>query len=74
MKPANVGVFEVFEAPDVRADSGIGGRAKKALAAIKSFLAVRNIPDHLPARLRRDAGIDELELECRRIVRAPIIR
>jgi len=74
MKPINEREFEVCEAPVIREHLRVVARAKKGVAALSGAFRIHDDPDRLPARLRRDAGIDELAIERRRVARAPLIR
>ncbi|MDU8913430.1 hypothetical protein [Aestuariicoccus sp. MJ-SS9] len=74
MMPMNERASEVFDAPEKREIPGIKAHARTALATLKSALRVRDTPEQLPVRLQRDAGLDELDMECRRIARRPLIR
>jgi hypothetical protein len=53
---------------------GIVGLAGICLAALDCVFRRRYDIDRLPARLRRDAGMDELEIERNRLAKAPLIR
>ncbi len=74
MKPINESKFEVFEARDVREFLGISVRVKEDMAALKCFFYAGKARDNVPVRLQRDAGIDEMDMELRRIAKAPLIR
>ena len=74
MQPIKVQEFEVCETSIIRAHGGVEALAEWTVAAIKRVFRMHNDPDRLPARLRRDAGMDELAIERRRIARAPLIR
>ena len=74
MKPINVIEFEMNEAQVAQKHSGLFSLVKKCFATINQLIESRNDPTHLTARLLRDAGIDELEIERRKVARAPLIR
>ena len=74
MKPINEREFAVYEAPVTGEPLRVLARAWRRLAALGGVFRIRDDPDRLPARLRRDAGLDELEIERRCIARAPLIR
>ncbi len=74
MKPIDESEFEICEAPVVRQQTGINASARRCLATLYSVFQVRDAPERLPLWLRQDAGLDELDIERRRIARAPLIR
>jgi len=47
---------------------------QSVMKALGSLFRPGSDPIHLNRHLRRDAGVDELELERRRVLRAPLIR
>ena len=47
---------------------------QSVMKALGSLFRPGADPIHLNRHLRRDAGVDELELERRRVLRAPLIR
>ncbi len=49
-------------------------RMARFLNALKPLFADRNDPTRLAVRLRRDAGFDELDIERKKLMRAPLIR
>jgi hypothetical protein len=74
MKPINENEFEIWNAPIIGEHLGIVLRAKTGLAALGGIFRLRYDMEGLPARLRRDAGMDELDIERKRLARAPLIR
>jgi hypothetical protein len=74
MKPINEREFAVYETPVTGEHLRVLARATRGLAALSGVFRIRDDPDRLPARLRRDAGLDELDIERRRIATAPLIR
>ena len=74
MKPINEREFEVIKVPEVSEFQDMKAGVKQALVTLKGFLQVRDTKERLPVRLRRDAGMDELDVECTRIAKAPLIR
>lgn len=48
--------------------------ANMSLKALNALFGDRDISERLPLRLRQDAGMDELDIERRRVARAPLIR
>ena len=74
MKPINENEFETCYAPIVGEHIGIGWRAKMGLSALSRVFWLRYDTERLPARLRRDAGMDELDIERKRLAKAPLIR
>jgi len=74
MKPIDEREFAVCEAAFTPEHLRVVARAKKALASLSGVFRTRDDPVRLPARLRRDAGLDELDIERRRFGRAPLIR
>ena len=74
MKPVNEKEFEIGKAQIAKMHSGPTILVKKYLTALKPLFQKRNDPSRLTARLRRDAGIDELDLERKKLARAPLIR
>ena len=73
MKPINEKEFEMREAQVAQQHLGRFSLLEKCLAAINLSFQSRNDPTRLTARIRRDAGIDELEIERRKLARAPLI-
>lgn len=66
-----------FEAREVQVEQnhlGLIARAVRYLAALTPLTKPDDDLGLLSARLRRDAGIDELEIERKRVIRAPLIR
>ena len=74
MKVINHTEFEVGEAPILRARAGVVAFAKAGIAKLSGLFRKSYQIDRLPARLLRDAGIDDLEIERRRLANAPLIR
>lgn len=74
LKPINEKEFEMREAQVAQQHLGRIGLLEKCLAAIIPSFQSLNDPTHLTARMRRDAGIDELEIERKKLARAPLIR
>lgn len=74
MKPINENEFEIRKAQVARKHLGLFSVLKNCSVAIYSLFQTGNDPTRLTARLRRDAGIDELEIERKRLVKAPLIR
>jgi hypothetical protein len=74
MKPVNENKFETCNAPIIGEHLGIVWRAKAGLAAFSQLFCQRYDAHRLPARLRRDAGMDELDTERNRLAKAPLIR
>lgn len=74
MKTINERGFEICQAPTIWHHLRITYHAERYLAAIKGDFQNRDAPDRLPPRLRRDARVDELDIERRRIAKAPLIR
>ena len=74
MKVINRAEFEVGNAPIFRAHVGVVALTTAGLAKFRGIFRQSYETDRLPARLLRDAGIDELEIERRRLASAPLIR
>jgi hypothetical protein len=74
MRPIIEREFQTCEAPVIRNHLRVQNCAKRCFAAIQSIFQIRDALDRLPPRLRRDAGLDELDIERKRIARAPLIR
>ncbi|MBS9718893.1 hypothetical protein ACFFUT_04760 [Pseudohalocynthiibacter aestuariivivens] len=66
--------FEAIETPDVRGNFTLSARRRKALKALMRLFEPQLNLNHLNARLREDAGIDEHELERSTVARMPLIR
>jgi hypothetical protein len=66
--------FEVDKAAGFKASIGVVAHTKEGLAKIKGLFRQSDEIDRLPARLLRDAAIDELEIERRRLANASMIR
>jgi uncharacterized protein YjiS (DUF1127 family) len=73
MKPTDKHEFEVLVAPVVHNNFTFLGRARRSLKALMMSFRLRYDLNRLNARLRRDAGVDEHELERTNIERAPLI-
>ena len=74
MKPTNQRELEVFKVPEVSKFWCNKALVKQAVVALNSFLQVHDTTEQLSVRLRRDAGIDELDVECICHAKAPLIR
>ncbi|MCV2869682.1 hypothetical protein OEW28_13690 [Defluviimonas sp. WL0002] len=74
MKPVNLQELQICDAPFAQQKMGFVERVKASLAVINRTVRPRHGTDRLPARLRRDAGLDELELERTRMAKSPLIR
>ena len=74
MKPINEQEFEICEAPSIRESVGVVARAKTGLAEISRVFRLRYDTDRLTGRLRRDAGMDELDIERNQLAKAPLFR
>lgn len=74
MKPITENEFEIREAKAVPMSPSRFSQARNYLTVLKQLFQARYNFDLLPPRLRRDAGIDELEVERRKVARAPLIR
>ena len=74
MKPINEKEFTTCKASIIPEPLGVVGRAGTCLAALGRVFRQRYDTDRLPARLRRDAGMDELDIERNRLAKAPLIR
>jgi len=74
MKVIDHAEFEIGQASVFRLRVGIFAHAKAGLARFFGPFRHGHETDRLPARLLRDAGIDALEIERRRVANAPMIR
>lgn len=74
MKPINEIEFEVYEKTIIRETDGATTHMKPGLAVLSRIFRLRYDKDRLPARLIRDAGMDELEIERSRLAKATMIR
>ena len=74
MRPIDETEFEIREALVAQKHPGLFARAENYLSALKLLLQPPSDLGHLTARLRRDAGIDELEVERKEVAGAPLIR
>jgi hypothetical protein len=74
MKLIDEGEFQICDAPGIRENARVNALAKRVLAAFGFVFRIREDADRLSGRLRRDAGMDELVLERKRIAKAPLIR
>ena len=66
--------FEIFETRIANTFTNGSESFRKCVKAVTSVFQPRCNLNHLSQHLRRDAGIDELELERNTIARAPLIR
>ena len=74
MKPINENEFEVYETTIIREPVGAATHMKTGLAVLSRIFRLRYDKGRLPARLIRDAGMDELEIEQSRLAKATLIR
>ena len=74
MKPINEIEFEMTEAKVAQKQPGLFRLVKKWLTTNNLSFITRKDPTSLPARLRRDARMDELEIEKKKVASAPLIR
>jgi hypothetical protein len=74
MKPITNNEFEAREEQAFRVHPDLLAWAGKYLNTLKQLCQPRYDFDLLAPRLRRDAGIDELEIERRKVAKAPLIR
>lgn len=74
MKHIDEKEFETREVQVAQNHLGVFARAEKYLTTLAQLIKPDNDLGLLSARLRRDAGIDELEIERKRVIRAPLIR
>ena len=74
MKVINHVEFEVDKAAVIKAYIGVVAHTKLGLAKFRGIFRQSGEIDRLPARLLRDAAIDELQIERRRLANAPMIR
>jgi hypothetical protein len=66
--------IRALEAPVSRREVTLSGLAGRFLKALGRLFQPKFDYDRLTPRLRRDAGVDELELERTRAARVPLIR
>jgi hypothetical protein len=66
--------LNALETQDFRSNLGLSALGRRALKAFVCLVEPQPDLNHLSARLREDARIDELELERSRVARAKIIR
>ena len=66
--------FTAGRTPNSASYNGVSAQVQKCLTAFKQMLRPRYDLERLNARLRRDAGIDEHEMERNKLVKAPLIR
>lgn len=74
MQPIDQQDFEVCGAPTIREHGGINDIVKRCLAALHIVIRSFDTPDQPSARLCRDAGLNELDIERERIAKSPLIR
>ncbi len=77
MKPIDEIEFKVHEATIIREQVSVASftiLTKPALAVLSDIFRLRYDMSRLPARLIRDAGMDELEIERSRLAKASLIR
>ena len=74
MKPINENEFEIREPQVAGKTVGLLSALKYFSAAICTLFQTSNDATRVSARLRRDAGIDEREIEKKQLARAPLIR
>ena len=74
MKPINAREFEVWKGPVIRKHLGLDIYVMRLLAAARKSFRICIDPDRLPLRLRRDAGMDELDIERKRAAKTLLIR
>jgi hypothetical protein len=66
--------YEIVEIPNANTVTIKSQLARICVKVARYVFQPRYDPSHLSQHLRRDAGIDELELERETIARAPLIR
>ena len=74
MKHADEREFDAMAAPAAVRNARLFAMVGKFVEGAKRRFAPSFDPSQLNARLRRDAGIDEIEVERRKAVLAPLIR
>ena len=77
MKPINENEFEVYETTIIREPVGaatLTKLTKRGLTALSCIFRLGYDRGRLPARLIRDAGMDELEIERSHLAKATLIR
>ncbi|MGI9351770.1 MAG: hypothetical protein ACR2O3_09425 [Rhizobiaceae bacterium] len=66
--------FEILDSPLAGINLNIVEQIHKHLKELKRLFRSRHDLNYLNPHLRRDAGIDELELERQKIAASPLIR
>jgi uncharacterized protein YjiS (DUF1127 family) len=74
MKPTDKHEFETLVVPVAHNNFTFSVCVRKSLKTLIQPFRLRYDLNRLNARLRRDAGINEHELERTRLIRAPLIR
>ncbi|WP_282152786.1 hypothetical protein [Ruegeria atlantica] len=74
MKPIDKNEFEIHETKAAPKHFGRFDLMGWLLGFLKPSIQTGRDPVHLTHRLLRDAGIDELEIERKKIMSAPLIR
>ncbi|WP_299668717.1 hypothetical protein [uncultured Ruegeria sp.] len=74
MKPIDKNEFEIHEAKVAPKHFGRFDLKTKLLGILKPSIQTGRDPVHLTRRLLRDAGIDELDIERKKLMRASLIR
>ena len=74
MIPSGERKLETRDVLIMRERSDILDRVRLSFTTLRSYIRSCHDAERLSARLRRDAGLDDLEIERKLLIKAPLIR